>query len=230
MAHRDLTRSLVGVLFVCAAGSVAHGEVGEAARLIPQTYEECKQAGPLAREVSALRCVYELEPESTERFTTCLLRTEAYQQWRDQSCRAVHDQAGYGLRCGNTLVGIFSGPCELIYYNPSYEFPKDYGTCKARDGQLGQTYLAEPLCTVEVDLPPYYGAPNKTVFSLESGRRLMDACRIAGGHYELALGKYPECRKTFDVQTQQECEALSGQWQEVLSGRFGCVIMPRLDR
>jgi len=211
-------------------GSAAHVEAGESTRLIPQTYEECKQAGPLAREVSALRCVYTLEPEPTERFTACLLQAETYQQWREQSCRWLPNQvvhgSGYGLRCGNTLVGVFGGPCELIYYNPSYEFPQDYGTCKARDGQLDQTYLAEPLCTAELDLPPYYGAPNKTVFTLEIGRRLMDACRTQGGNYALALGKYPECRKTFEIQTPSACEALSGQWQEVLSGRFGCVIRP----
>ena len=108
MAKRYLTRSLVGVLFTFAAGHMAHAEAGEAVRLIPQTYEECKQAGPLAREVSALRCVYALEPEPTERFTTCLLQAEAYQQWRDQSCRWLPDQivygSGYGLRCGNTLA------------------------------------------------------------------------------------------------------------------------------
>ena len=100
-------------------------------------------------------------------------------------------------------MGIFSGSCEVIYYNPMYEFPGDYPTCKVRDGQLSQTYSGKLLCTVTIDLPPYYGAPNKTVYDPEVGRRLMDACRGHGGRYELALGKYPECRKTFEMITQQ---------------------------
>ncbi len=207
--YRFIGSSIMGICSaLIAASRMAHAELKEAARSIPQSYEECRRSGPLTREDSALRCVYVLEPELTDRFMACLLRTEAYQQWTNQSCRiihdqaVVHDQAGYGLICGSTLVGIFSGPCELIYYNPAYEFPQDYGACKARDGQLHQTYEAEPVCTVEVNLPPYYGKANKTVFNSEIGRRLMDACRAQGGNYELALGKYPECRKTFGIQTQ----------------------------
>ncbi len=197
---------------------------GSAAESIPQTYEACRQAGKLAREVSALRCVYTLEPEPTERFTNCLLQAEAYRQWKDQSCQAVHDQTGYSLKCGNTLVGVFSGPCELIYYNPDYSFPSTFETCKMRGGEMGQTYTEKALCSVSIDLPPYYGSPNKTVYDPDVGSHLMEMCRNIGGWYELALGEHPQCRVTFlEANTQDACEAAQARWVDRNGVKF-CTI------
>ena len=213
----------VACLFI-AVGCMARVEAEEPTRLIPQSYKACRQAGSLAREVSALRCIYVLEPEPTERFTACLLRVEAYHEWVNQSCRTVRDPRGWhSLICGSTSVGVFSGPCQLVYYNPAYQFPDGFATCKARGGKIDQTYTGEALCTVEVDLAPYE-APNKTVYNLDIGQRIMGTCRNRGGHYELALDKHPECRLRFlDATTPRACEAAQARWVEHDGVRF-CTI------
>ena len=122
--------------------------------------------------------------------------------------------------------GIFSGPCQLMFYNPDYTFPRNFDECQQRGGHLSATYTRARACSVTVTLPPFYDSPNKAVYDTDVGARLMNDCQARGGFFEMVVGEYPECRATFlDVpDTQQDCEAAFGKWQPLPDGTFRCVI------
>ncbi|MBI2093498.1 MAG: hypothetical protein HYT88_02080 [Candidatus Omnitrophica bacterium] len=197
---------------------------GIAANGIPASYEECLRDKNQTSEISQLRCIYSLPLEPTQRTVECLTQTEAYRSWAGQSCNATHDETGYGLSCGQTRVGIHDLPCELIFYSPEYAFPADFIECQKRSGKISPTYTGDKICSIEIELPPFYGQPNKTVVNLEVGQRLMEACRVQGGFYELALGEHPQCYAAFvEAMTQEACEAARHRWVQLPAGAFRCM-------
>ncbi|MBI3319694.1 MAG: hypothetical protein HYZ89_03815 [Candidatus Omnitrophica bacterium] len=167
----------------------------------PRDYAECL-ASPFRAGASELSCTYGvLERVSTE-FVNCLAMQDRYRELRQFPCRFLQERRGLVLQCrkpGDVIYfpQLLPGPCELIYYNPDYVFPKNFEECHQRGGQLDKLDRGRWSCTVVIRMAPFYDNQNKAVVNQEFGKELIRRCEKLGGLGEMVATKYPECTLGF---------------------------------
>ena len=169
--------------------------------MVPRSYDECVAVNA-DEYITPLECSYLVLESASQPYIDCLAVQERYRELGGLPCTFLPDRTNLILECQKPdgvrfFPAILPFPCELVYYNPNWVFPKNFRECKERGGELDETARGIKTCTVVIRLAPFYGNSNKVVVNADLGKELLIQCMKRGGRDEMVGTKYPLCSITF---------------------------------
>jgi hypothetical protein len=168
---------------------------------IPRSYDECVAVNA-DEYVTPLECSYLVLESASQPYIDCLAVQDRYRELAGLQCSFLPVRTSLILECQKPdgvrlFPAILPFPCELVYYNPKWVFPRNYRECLERGGELDETYRKVKTCTVVIRLAPFYGNSNKAVVNADFGKELLIQCMKLGGRDEMVATKYPICSMTY---------------------------------
>ena len=154
---------------------------------VPNNYLDCLNTDPkfnyLSEKESNLRCQYSVWEEKDQ---------SKYQQCLQIGGREISLIADTFDPNNPSYAKSF---CEMIFYNPNYEFPKNFEECEGEkkggiiggDGSTQGGVMRKKTCLASVEL--------STAFDKTVAQKLIDKCRTLGGDYN---PNNPGCLLKFD--------------------------------
>jgi len=184
---------------------------------VPAVYFECMQINEKDNSVDVLSCDFSASTdktnnEETQKFLKCRAMYPGFSELLDAECKYIENKGNTAvpriLQCKKSdgtffWPGIWDRvPCNLRFYNPDYEFPRDFQECKDQGNKMLNTYTGGEICHVDIELCDKYSSYCTFVVNHQETEILIKNCRELGGHFEKRLGEIPSCDLSFTAEIE----------------------------